>query len=128
MSKLSSAIIALALPALLGAQSTLDKTEKQLRNEIAKRREDQISYLEKLVNIPSGSLNVQGVRDVGNVVMATLDSLGFQSTWAEVPAEMKRGGHLVSTHLGKPGTPRRHTAHPADRPPRYRVRGPRPAI
>ncbi|MHB1313650.1 MAG: M20/M25/M40 family metallo-hydrolase [Gemmatimonadaceae bacterium] len=106
MSKLSSALIALALPALLGAQATLDKTERQLRVEIAKRRDDQVAYLERLVNIPSGSLNVQGVREVGAVMMRTLDSLGFQSTWAEVPAEMKRAGHLVSTHTGKPGTPR----------------------
>ncbi|MHB1312955.1 MAG: M20/M25/M40 family metallo-hydrolase [Gemmatimonadaceae bacterium] len=106
MSRLNTAIVALALPALLGAQATLDKTERQLRDEIGKRREDQVSYLERLVNIPSGSLNVQGVHDVGRVMMATLYSLGFQSTWAEVPAEMKRAGHLVSTHVGKPGTPR----------------------
>ena len=106
MSKLSTIIAALALPAILGAQATLDKAEKQLRTEIALRREDQISYLEKLVNIPSGSLNVQGVRDVGHVMMGTLDSLGFESAWAEVPAGMKRAGHLVSVHAGKPGTPR----------------------
>ncbi len=96
----------LALPLALDAQSILDKTELALRAEIAVHREDQIAYLERLVNIPSGSLNVSGVRAVGRVVMATLDSLGFQSRWAEVPAGMKRAGHLVATHTGKPGTPR----------------------
>lgn len=96
----------LILPAALGAQSTLNEAERALRAEIASRREDQITYLEKLVNIPSGSLNIQGVREMGRVVMATLDSLGFQSRWAEVPAGMKRAGHLVATHAGRPGTPR----------------------
>lgn len=106
MTRLRFLLAFLALPVALGAQSTLDKTERALRAEIASHREDQIAYLERLVNIPSGSLNVQGVREVGRVVMATLDSLGFQSRWAEVPAGMKRAGHLVATHAGRPGAPR----------------------
>lgn len=87
-------------------QATLDRTEQSLRAEVTRRRDDQVAYLEKLVNIPSGSLNVQGVREVGRVVAATLDSLGFDSKWVDVPAEMKRAGHLVSTHGGRPGSPR----------------------
>ena len=106
MPSLRSLVALFVLPVALGAQSSLDKVELALRTEIAARREDQVAYLERLVNIPSGSLNVSGVREVGRVVMATLDSLGFQSHWAEVPAEMKRAGHLVATHTGKPGTPR----------------------
>lgn len=106
MTRLRFLLAFLALPVALGAQSTLDKTERALRAEIASHREDQIAYLERLVNIPSGSLNVQGVREMGRVVMATLDSLGFQSHWAEVPAGMKRAGHLVATHAGRPGAPR----------------------
>ncbi|MEK6611219.1 MAG: M20/M25/M40 family metallo-hydrolase [Gemmatimonadota bacterium] len=106
MSKLRILLAILALPVALNAQSTLDKTELALRTEIVAHHEDQVAYLEKLVNIPSGSLNVEGVREVGRVIMATLDSLGFQSRWAEVPTEMKRAGHLVATHTGKPGTPR----------------------
>lgn len=106
MPSLRTLIAIFVLPVALGAQSSLDKAELALRTEIAARREDQVAYLERLVNIPSGSLNVSGVREVGRVVMATLDSLGFQSHWAELPAEMKRAGHLVATHTGKPGTPR----------------------
>ncbi|HYW50219.1 MAG TPA: M20/M25/M40 family metallo-hydrolase, partial [Gemmatimonadaceae bacterium] len=48
----------------------------------------------------------RGVREVGRVIGATLDSIGFRSRWIDVPAGMKRAGHLVSTHTGKPGTPR----------------------
>ena len=99
-------LVAVALPCSLTAQSTLDRTERALRDEIGRLREDQITYLERLVNIPSGTLNVTGVREVGRVIGATLDSLGFQSRWVDVPGDMKRAGHLVSTHVGKPGSPR----------------------
>ena len=99
-------VVALALPATLRAQATLDRTEQAIRAAVAAQREDQIAYLERLVNIPSGTLNVTGVREVGRVIGATLDSLGFTSRWVDVAPAMKRAGHLVSTHVGKPGTPR----------------------
>ncbi len=101
-------IVCLAFPLTARAQGapSLDKAEIAMRADVAKRREDQIVYLEKLVNIPSGTLNIAGVRQVGQVIMATLDSLGFTSRWADVAPEMKRAGHLVATHVGKPGSPR----------------------
>lgn len=98
--------LALPLGAHAQAPASLNKTEAAIRAEVAKRRDDQIAYLERLVNIPSGTLNVKGVRAVGAVMMSTLDSLGFTSRWVEVAPEMKRAGHLVATHTGKPGTPR----------------------
>ncbi len=101
-------LLALAtVPSMLAAQSpALDKVEQRLRRELAATRDAQVAYLEKLVNIPSGSLNVEGVRAAGRMVMGTLDSLGFTTRWVEVPAEMKRAGHLVATHTGKAGSPR----------------------
>jgi glutamate carboxypeptidase len=88
------------------AQTSLSKAEQAMRADVARRHEEQISYLERLVNIPSGTLNTAGVREVGRVIGATLDSMGFTSRWVAVPAEMKRAGHLVATHVGKPGSPR----------------------
>ena len=107
-SRLLCGLAAAALfPSVTMAQSpTLDKVEQRLRRELAATREAQVAYLEQLVNIPSGSLNVEGVRAAGRMVMGTLDSLGFTSRWVEVPAEMKRAGHLVATHTGKAGSPR----------------------
>lgn len=98
---------AVVFPSAIAAQSpSLDKVEQRLRRELAATREAQVGYLEKLVNIPSGSLNVEGVRAAGRMVMGTLDSLGFTTRWVDVPAEMKRAGHLVATHTGKAGSPR----------------------
>ena len=106
MRRFRLALAFLALPFTLGAQVPLSRIETALRTEVGARREDQIAYLERIVNIPSGTLNTSGVREVGRVIGATLDSLGFRSMWVDVPADMKRAGHLVATHAGKPGTPR----------------------
>ncbi len=101
-----SALVACFVPLALHAQTTLDRTEQALRAEVRRSHEDQVRYLERLVNIPSGSLNVTGVREVGRVIGATLDSLGFTSRWVDVAQAMKRAGHLVATHTGKKGSPR----------------------
>ena len=99
-------LAACALPHIVSAQPSLNRTEQALRTEVQRLHEDQIRYLERLVNIPSGSLNVTGVREVGRVIGATLDSMGFTSRWVDVPPAMKRAGHLVATHTGKTGSPR----------------------
>jgi glutamate carboxypeptidase len=78
------------------AAQTLTRTEQQLRTWISAHREDQIGLLERMVNIPSGSLNVAGVRAVGAVFRGELDALGFTTRWADMPAAMHRAGHLVA--------------------------------
>lgn len=91
------------------AAQTLTATETKVRDWIAAHREEQIGFLEKMVNIPSGTLNVAGVRAVGALYRAELDTLGFTTRWAEMPSEMLRGGHLVAERIGKKAgkTPRR---------------------
>lgn len=106
MLRLRTLVPCLALPFSLGAQTSLSRAEQAVRAAVESRGDEQVAYLERLVNIPSGSLNVTGVREVGRVIGATLDSLGFASRWVDVPAGMKRAGHLVATHSGKAGAPR----------------------
>ncbi len=91
------------------AAQTLTPTEKKVRDWIAAHHEEQIEFLEKMVNIPSGTLNVAGVQAVGALYRAELDALGFTTRWVEMPAEMRRGGHLVAERIGEKAgkTPRR---------------------
>ena len=84
----------------LPAQS-LSPLEMKMRDWIAANREPQIALLQKLVDIPSGSYNVAGVQAVGAAFRAELDALGFTTRWVDMPAEMKRGGHLVAERIGK---------------------------
>jgi len=100
------AVALIASPIAVGAQPTLTRTERQLRDAIAAAREEQVGYLGKLVNISSGSLNLSGVRRVGAVLRASLDSLGFEAKWVTMPDAIGRAGHLVAEHRGKPGAVR----------------------
>lgn len=59
--------------------------------------------LEQVVNINSGTLNLAGVREVGEVFRKEFDALGFKTEWVAMPASMQRAGHLVAQHKGKKG-------------------------
>ena len=51
----------------------------------------------------SATENLPGVRAVGEIYAREFRALGFETRWVDVPAEMKRAGHLVATHRGKRG-------------------------
>ena len=92
---------------LLALQApSLDRTEQRIRQSITATREAQIAYLQRVVDIPSSTLNFDGVKKVGAVFRASLDSLGFKTSWAQVPDAVGRAGHLVAEHRGKPGAVR----------------------
>ncbi len=84
----------------------LDRAEQRIRASIAAAREQQITYLQRVVDIPSSTLNFEGVRKVGAVFRASLDSLGFTTTWVAVPDAVGRAGHLVAEHRGRSGAVR----------------------
>jgi len=96
----------LAAVLLILQAPSLDRTEQRVRAGIAAAREAQITYLQQVVDIPSSTLNFEGVRKVGAVFRASLDSLGFTTTWVAVPDAVGRAGHLVGEHKGKAGTVR----------------------
>jgi len=90
----------------LAAQAPLSRTEQRIRTAVAAAHDDQIAYLQRLVDIPSSTLNLEGVRRVGAVFRASLDSLGFTTTWVAMPDAMRRAGHLVAERRGRPGAVR----------------------
>ena len=55
------------------------------------------ALLEKLVNINSGTHNLEGVRAVGKVIMPQLEQLGFRVRWVPMD-EVHRAGTLVAEH------------------------------
>jgi glutamate carboxypeptidase len=58
-----------------------------------------IALLERAVNINSGTLNLKGVRAVGDVFDAEFRKLGFTTRWVE-GASWGRAGHLIATWKG----------------------------
>jgi glutamate carboxypeptidase len=57
------------------------------------------ALLERLVNQNSGSLNLPGVRAVGDMLRPEFEALGFEVRWIN-GAAWGRAGHLVATHRG----------------------------
>ena len=87
------------LPAISVAEFNDD--ERAMADWIDAHSEDAISLLEETVNISSGSLNVEGVRQVADVMRVELESLGLETEWIALPKEMQRAGHLVGRKDGE---------------------------
>lgn len=72
----------------------LTRNEKKIIDIIDKNNDDAINLLEKIVNINSGSLNLKGVKKVGDVLATEFESIGFKANWISMPEEVNRAGHL----------------------------------
>lgn len=95
-------ILFLSLTLSVTAQG-LSKTEKKISKIVSTNTPEAIEFLEQVVNINSGSLNLKGVREVGAVFREGFDAIGFETEWEEMPAEMNRAGHLIATIKGGKG-------------------------
>jgi glutamate carboxypeptidase len=74
--------------------------ERAITSFIDAHNGDALTLLERVVNINSGSMNLAGVRAVGEVFRAEFDALGFKTTWVD-GAAFRRAGHLVAEHRGR---------------------------
>lgn len=81
----------------------LSKNEKKVVKSIEKNNDEAISFLEKVVNINSGTLNLKGVEMVGKEFATAFTDIGFESTWIPMPEEMNRAGHLFAEIKGTKG-------------------------
>lgn len=95
-------ILFLSLTLSITAQG-LSETEKKISTIVRTNTPEAIEFLERVVNINSGSLNLKGVREVGAVFKEGFDAIGFETEWEEMPAEMNRAGHLIATIDGTKG-------------------------
>jgi glutamate carboxypeptidase len=86
----------------LSAQK-LSKIEKKIINRVEANNEEAIGFLEEVVNINSGSLNMAGVKRVGAIFGTAFDNIGMETTWIPMPQEMNRAGHLFAETTGKKG-------------------------
>ena len=92
-----TALLLLALPGAAMAQSS--PAEQTMMRTVAAEHDRHIALLERLVNQNSGTLNLPGVRAVGDMVRAELEPLGFEVRWVDMSGT-GRAGHLVAAHAG----------------------------
>ncbi len=86
----------------LNAQK-LSRTEKKIIKSVEVNNDAAIQFLEKVVNINSGTLNLEGVREVGTMFSDQFDAIGFETNWIPMPSEMNRAGHLFAETKGGKG-------------------------
>ena len=81
----------------------LKEAEKTIQKYIDNHMEEAIDLIEKVVNINSGTLNIDGNKTVGKIIQAELDKLGFNTYWVTYPETVKRSGHLFAEMRGGKG-------------------------
>jgi len=93
----------LSLFAFAKAYAQLSPTESKILAQVEKNNTSAISFLEEVVNINSGTLNQEGVKEVGAVFSEAFTNIGFATNWIPMPVEMNRAGHLFATTEGEKG-------------------------
>ena len=91
-----SFLIIFSFSANLKAQK-LNRTERKIIEKVKSLDNASLSFLEKVVNINSGTLNLSGVKEVGDVFSDAFQEIGFNTQWIEMPEEMNRAGHLFAS-------------------------------
>lgn len=85
------------------ADAQLSSIEKKVVAYIDEHLPETIELLKKTTNINSGTLNVEGVKKVGDIFGKELEKAGFKTTWVTLPDSLRRAGHLVATRTGNKG-------------------------
>lgn len=81
----------------------LNRAERKIVKTVTANNDEAIAFLEKVVNINSGTLNPQGVKAVGDVFASAFAELDFETEWIEMPAKMNRAGHFFAETKGSKG-------------------------
>ena len=100
---LTTVLLGLLLPIHTSHAQRLNRTEKKIVEKVKSLDQASIAFLEKVVNINSGTMNLEGVKAVGEEFDAAFKAIQFNTEWIEMPEEMNRAGHLFARIDGKRG-------------------------
>lgn len=81
----------------------ISATETRVLKSVESNSDQAIDLLKQIVNINSGTLNIQGVKEVGMILKKEFDAIQFDTRWVEMPSEMNRAGHLFAEIQGNKG-------------------------
>jgi len=95
------ALVWMFLPEQASAQK-LTRDERKIIELVEGQREDAIRFLERAVNVNSGTLNPGGVKQVGSLFSREFDKLGFETRWIDL-RQANRAGHVFAVRKGNRG-------------------------
>ncbi len=90
-------VLAAGVPDVASQGSAMSPSERAIVEHVRAQTTEALALLERAVNINSGTMHLAGVREVGRLFGAELESLGFKTRWVD-GAAFKRAGHLVAEH------------------------------
>ncbi len=103
--RLPPLLLALIIAPMSDAASPLSASERKLAAFVDAHNGEAEALLERAVNVNSGTMNFDGVREVGRIFRAELDALGLATRWVD-GAAFHRAGHLIAEHAPKNSNPR----------------------
>jgi glutamate carboxypeptidase len=86
------------LPGQPVAGQQVSPAEAAVVRAIDERADQAVALLERLVNVNSGTMNFEGVREVGRILAAELEAIGFAVELTDGSA-FDRAGHLVARNM-----------------------------
>ena len=101
--KFAIAVLTIVSACVYASAQTLSAEEQKIASYIDAHQAEQIALIEKVVNLQSPTENIAGVKQVGLVFKGQLEALGLTAKWIDMPAEMKRAGHLLAQTKGTKG-------------------------
>lgn len=93
---LGALVLAFATPASAAPPTA---AERKMIATVEAEQARHVKLLEDLVRVNSGSMNLKGVEQVGRMMRAELEPLGFDVKWVPM-IHTGRAGHIVATHKG----------------------------
>jgi glutamate carboxypeptidase len=90
-------VAALCVPLPVGAD--ISPTEQKILQHIDASNDEAVAFLEHIVNMNSGTMNSEGVREVGRAFAPKFEELGFAVEWID-GKDFNRAGHLLAKRKG----------------------------
>lgn len=97
----AATILSLGVAAPASAQ-TLSPEEEALAAWAETHADEAAALIERLVDMNSGTLNLEGVRKVGEVLRREFEAIGLETEWSDQSA-VDRAGHLLARLDGDRG-------------------------
>jgi glutamate carboxypeptidase len=94
---LLAASSASSLATSIHANTSLDFNEKNIVKHVELTLPQSLKEIEQAVNINSGSMNIEGVKQVGLLARQQLSEMGFNVQWLD-GSTFNRAGHILATH------------------------------
>ncbi len=80
-------------------EAALTEIERRITASVDRNEGEALELLERTVDVNSGTMNFDGVREVGDILRQVFDELGFETRWVD-GEPWGRAGHLIASRAG----------------------------